>query len=219
MDEVYIREQHVVERYLQGKLGSDELATFEIYMLDHPEILDEVEYEKGMQEALNTAKNGLFGSMASYPSAGNEIAFFRSREYAIAATVLLTAALAFSGFQYRQLVGLREDVSRLRTPTQIAGDIWLEPMRGEREWVIESPPGTAPLVRADVSAMPADSYTVTLRGDGILWTQSEIRPDDERSIRLLLSGIPSGAYGLSIGADSSSAPVAEYRLLVRSSGR
>ena len=219
MDEAYIREQHVVERYLQGKLAGDELATFEIYMLDHPEILDEVEYERGLQEALNTAKDGLFGPVALHAPTRREIGFFRSREYVIAATVLLVGALVFSAFQYRQLVGLREDVSQLRTPIRIAGDIWLEPLRGEQEWVIESPPGTAPVVRADVSATPADSYTVTLQGDEFLWTRSEVEPDDEQSIRLLLSDIPAGAYGLSISTDSSSAPVVVYRLLVRGSGR
>ena len=211
MDEAYIREQHVVERYLQGKLVGDELATFEIYMLDHPEIIDEIEYERGLQEALNAAKDGLFGPVASRTSDRRETGFFRSREYAIAATVLLVGALVFSAFQYRQLVGLREGVSRLQTPTQIAGDIWLEPLRGGQEWVIESPPGTMPVVRADVSAAPADAYTVTLQGDEFRWTQFEIKADDEQSIRLLLSGVPPGAYELSISADSSSAPALPLR--------
>lgn len=42
MDIIYIKKEKVIERYLDKKLSDDELAQFEIYYLDNPEVLCEI---------------------------------------------------------------------------------------------------------------------------------------------------------------------------------
>jgi hypothetical protein len=43
MDISYIRKEQVIERYLDNKLSDKELKLFEIYFLEFPEILNEIE--------------------------------------------------------------------------------------------------------------------------------------------------------------------------------
>ncbi len=43
MDINYIRKEQVIERYLDNKLTDEELKLFEIYYLDYPEILNDIE--------------------------------------------------------------------------------------------------------------------------------------------------------------------------------
>ena len=40
MDRAYIDTNHLVDRYVQGKLSGTELDEFEIYMLEHPKVVE-----------------------------------------------------------------------------------------------------------------------------------------------------------------------------------
>ena len=55
MDKKYIAEHQLVDRYVQGRLSGDELSNFEVYLLDHPELLDDIEYADGMHSAFASA--------------------------------------------------------------------------------------------------------------------------------------------------------------------
>ncbi len=220
MDKTYIDDQQVVARYVQGKLTGEELNAFEIYMLDNPGIVDEIEYAKGMQESLESAKHELFGAEASQSLAPSHTGFWLSRKHATAATVLLAVTLTFSAYLYRQTGGLQDEIEALQNPISLVEDVWLEPVRSARARVIESRRGTALVLRVDISATQARSYSAEIRGNGgdYLWTQSDIRPDGEQSIRLLLSNLPPGEYRLFVTASDSAGsttPVDEYLLSLR----
>ena len=218
MDKAYIDEKHVIERYLQGKLAEDELSAFEIYMLDHPEIVDDVEYARGMQDALIGVKDELYANTPSPTLTQPPSGFWLGRQYALAATVLFAITLTISGLLYQRIGGLNDEIAELRRPVAVTDEIWLEPVRGGRERIVERSEGTALVLRVDVGAASADSYTAELRGEGtdFFWERSQIRPDDERSIRFVVSGLPSGNYRLAVSADDGvTAPFAEYRFLLQ----
>ena len=221
MDKAFIREHHVVERYLQGKLEGEELTAFEVYMLDHPEIVDDIEYARGMLEALVAAKEELIDDSAPQSRPAGRARFWLSREHALAATVLLGIAVVFSGYLYREIGDLTEEVATLRNPLPIADEVWLEPVRGARQRVIERRQGPALVLRIDVSATAATSYTATISDEqsDFFWSQPRIAPDDQGSIRLLVAGLPDGEYRLSVSADDDdgvSEPFAVYRFLLQS---
>lgn len=220
MDKTYIDTQQVVDRYVQGKLTDDELDMFEVYMLDHPETVDDVEYAKGMQKALANADDKLLSVEAMPPTAKSYTSFWLSRNYALAATVLLAVTVTFSAYLFQQVDGLRSDIAKLQQPAPITSEVWFEPVRGIPERVIERRKDTAFILRIDVSATPANAYTVTLHGDeiGVVWSQSQIDSDDEQSIPLVLSWLPAGGYRISVGVDDrteSTATIAEYRFVLR----
>lgn len=218
MDKAYISEHQLIARYVQGGLAGDELTTFEIYMLEHPEIVDDVEFERGMQDALSKTKNDLIPRPSSKPTATHRMRGWPSRPLAIAASLALAISATFSAYLFQMNSALRGEISSLRNPTVLAGEVWIEPIRGEREWVIEIRQGAATLLHVDVSAIPAMSYAVTLRGEenNVFWTRSGIRPDEEKTIGILLTQLSAGRYQLSIHSDDNVATaVSEYSLLLR----
>lgn len=218
MDKAYIGEHQLIARYVRGGLAGDDLATFEIYMLEHPEILDEIEFERGMQDALHRAGDKLVSNSPSMPVTVGRTRALATQPFAIAASLLAAVSLTFSVYVYTINSGLREEIASLSGPALLTAEVWIEPVRGEREWLIENRQGSAVLLRVDVSGTPATSYAVTLRGDqnGVVWNQSGIMPDEEQSIGLLLNRLPPGRYQLSIHVDGSDAvPVSEYSLLLQ----
>ncbi|MDT8397117.1 MAG: hypothetical protein RQ899_00675 [Pseudomonadales bacterium] len=51
MNEQYLNEHEVIHRYLVDKLPDDERDAFEVYLLEHPELLDEIEAARHIQNA------------------------------------------------------------------------------------------------------------------------------------------------------------------------
>lgn len=55
MDEQYLKEHHVIDRYLLGQLSDEEQLAFERYYFEHPEVLDEVALARSMQRGVVAA--------------------------------------------------------------------------------------------------------------------------------------------------------------------
>ena len=101
----------------------------------------------------------------------------------------------------------------------VVREVWLEPVRGSRDVVIEQGPNDALILRIDVRENDADTYTIRVVSDGTeyAWQESEITPDDKRSLTLLLPPVPTGAYRLTV-AGNAQMPFAEYRILMQRPG-
>lgn len=54
MDLKYIEANHVIERYLAGRLAPEQAEAFEVYCLEHPEVADELEYARVLKQNLQT---------------------------------------------------------------------------------------------------------------------------------------------------------------------
>ncbi len=216
MDRAYIDKHHLIDLYAQGRLGSNQLDEFEIYMLEHPEIVDEIEIAKGMQAAIGENTDSLSPDTTSaFSPKGNKRLIF-ARGYAIAATALLGMSAVYSTMLSIQVEELQSTVADLREPSLIAEELWFEPVRGEHAPAVRQIAGEATVIHIDVSSADAAHYVVELSNDtsGYRWRQSQVQADDEQLIRLVLPSLPPGNYSLSVASDSGSdnaEPFVRYR--------
>ena len=204
-------EQDIVRRYMRGTLMREELSDFEIYLLDHPEIVDDVERVRAIQDALARSRH------LSHLGSPYGHSLLRSK-YTIAAAAAMAVILILSVLQYRQVTQLRNLLPELTSPITGADEVWLKPMLGDRVRFLEKSPSRTPIIRVDVSSMPATDYDVALRSDATSWTMSGLTPDRQDSIRIVLSDLPAGEYELTVSADRPASPIgsiAVYQLSVR----
>lgn len=54
LDEHYIEQHDVIRRYHQNRLSEEELGGFEVYLIEHPELLRAVEEERILQQAFKS---------------------------------------------------------------------------------------------------------------------------------------------------------------------
>lgn len=77
MDRDYIDRHDVTHRYVHGGLSAEEMAEFEVFLMDHPDVLEQVQLEQVMRTGLRTqqqekpsAFSGRLGKwMWSWPTA------------------------------------------------------------------------------------------------------------------------------------------------------
>ena len=212
MDKAYIDENHVVDRYVQGKLDGEDLADFEIYMLDHPDILEEIEYAGGMQKSLVEARSSLFSGAISTPEAARRSRFLFGRKYAMAATVLLAVSVLYSASLYRHNDDLARDIAILGAPTPIAGEFVLETVRSTSNHVIRRSGEAALILRADAGFAISDSYTVDLTGDqsAFSWKRTNLTANSDNFISILVNDIPEDSYRLVIFSEKDQTQSAEH---------
>lgn len=98
MDDEYIIQNDIVKRYLHNKLTPEETVEFEEYMLNKPELLEQLELDSVMQEHLPTAlkdvKNATHNSnegwrLALWNVLSNKTLVHSAFSFAIGVTVVL----------------------------------------------------------------------------------------------------------------------------------
>jgi hypothetical protein len=146
MDEQYIREHDIVDRYLRNQLTEEEQDAFELYYFEHPRMLRELEVEKAMRDALRVAMGP--GSPGPGP-AGEHWSRRLLRVIASPAWALTTTAATAA-----LLVAFAAGWSRAPAPAiaPVVADLQLVRMRGAGD-------GVAPVITI------ADEGTVTLTVD------------------------------------------------------
>jgi hypothetical protein len=209
MDRAYIDQRQVIERYLRGTLAPDELSAFEIYMLDHPETVDDVEYARGLQEAM------IAGQSAWLPSGGvrsGRTGFWLGPRYAAAATVLLAVTGISALYQYQRNAALTAEIAQLGAPAVVANDVWLESMRGAQSVVIEKPPEQSLLLRIVVDPRTQGPYDVRIGGvdNAFRWSRSNVSADAENSVRVVARDLAFGRYQLTLTSQNPTRIATEY---------
>jgi hypothetical protein len=198
MDSAYVSQRQVVERYVRGTLTPEETEAFEIYMLEHPETAEDVEYERGLQEALAGAQDLLqpAGTAAGKPAGG----FWLRPSYAMAATVLLAVTAVASVSQWRINSRLTSEIDLLRAPAVLADEIRLESMRGAAPLIVESRPGQRLLLSVAVDADSRGPYALQLRSaDGAFaWNQADVEPGVDGTLRIAVRSLERGRYELTV---------------------
>jgi len=89
IDSAQIVSQGMVARYLAGQLSAEEIAEFETYMLEHPELLDEIDVARRLKLGLKSLREK--GEIEGLVN-GNAAAM-RNRYFAMAASVLVAVGL------------------------------------------------------------------------------------------------------------------------------
>lgn len=106
MDAKYIEQHNIIERYVLRQLDEQEQQDFELYYLEHPEVLDEIERVRALKSGLvelateestsiNQASSEVGGRRKAGSSLDSILAFLRSpvpltTSYALAAVLLGT---------------------------------------------------------------------------------------------------------------------------------
>lgn len=103
----YIEVHQIAERYLQGKLSESEEAEFEERFLGNPELLDELELAEKLQQGLQDV--AIVETLHKKARPGSRsTTFFRTPQYAAAATVFLFVSMAVSTVLYQRVERLSE---------------------------------------------------------------------------------------------------------------
>lgn len=101
MDMKHIENQLLIERYLQGRLSTEEEARFEEALVASPELLDQLEAAERLQGGLKDL-SAVEGVRVAERRQGGVSTVFASPRYALAASVLLAVSVVFGASMYRQ---------------------------------------------------------------------------------------------------------------------
>jgi len=212
LNRAYIDRENVVERYVQRKLDSDATAEFEIYMLDHPEIAEAVEYARGMQAGMNAAHSEFF--LAATPSTGRSKSAWTAYRYAVAAGVLLACMTLVTAFYYRRTQLLDSELVAARGPAVVSAEVWLEPMRGSAALIIEKQRDEAVVLRAVIDELAEAPFRIDVYGahGESVWTLTDVLPDAEPSVAVFARDLPYGIYKLVVTSEADGEIAADYAL-------
>jgi hypothetical protein len=220
------RDPDLVEHYLRHRLSPDDEAAFEARYLSDPELLDELELSEKLREGFqDVAKVDAFRQPARRRPA--LMSWFRTPQYAVAATVLLLISVAVSTALYRRIdTGSSVLMSGTFVKTQIvplmtvrsAGDPGpsISPAAGE-QLVFLIDPGPEPY--------PGFTATVSRRdlseGAEPVWRSEQLEPGYQGMLALAIPSarLPVGAYRVILEGepgtgDAGTAPVSELRFNV-----
>lgn len=225
MDRAHIDEHHVIDRYARGALSGSELEAFECYLLDHPEIIEDIEYAKAMHGAIERNAELLTGtgagSVTDMPTGSTGFLF--SRGYAMAATVLLAIAVPFGGFLLNESRQLRDQLQFLEQPAGVGSEIILEQTRGDSAVTFSFPADGALLLRVDVGPEEVGAYKVSIKNDsGYVWHGSGLAVDAMRLVSVVVPSLSPGTYSLAVATEPSavaSRTLVEYRFVVSEGAR
>lgn len=184
IDKAYIERFDVIHRYNQDRLNAEELEGFEIYILEHPEIIPVIEEEKLIQEAV-----GEQARLLKRP-----IPWFQGLA---AAAVLVLAVLVVAVFSDRPDYSLQEPVI-------------LETFRGNPDRAVQV--NGEPIVQFQIDVGPPElagdsEFTAALVApDGEeMFHASGLRADSEGWLRYVLEGQDeplSGNYEVRVSASA-----------------
>ena len=202
IDSAQVLSQRMVDRYCAGQLSPEETAEFEAYLLDHPELLNDVEVTRRLKLGLGSlrTKGELPSLVAGSPSRRNPF-------LAIAASVLLAAGLGWYFLQRGEvsspvfassLEAFRAD---LRAPDAIVEVMLIRARSGEP---VELEVPTTPhlyKVRVVTAMAAADvRYDIELRREPpaggasvLIQRANDVRPDPDGMLSIYLDPRAAGA--------------------------
>ena len=192
MDEKYIKEEMLVERYLEGKLTAEQVASFEEQFLSSDELLNELEAAERLGQGLHDV-SALENAHVTKKPASNVVSLFQSPRYAMAASFMLLGSLGVSSVLLQKNAHLSEFDSNQAVPTEI---IPLVSVRGVAGSDLNTLPlGDAPkqfVMMIDPGFESYSHYRTTVyrldpvKKPAMLWQVDEMLPGYEDMLALSL---------------------------------
>ena len=190
MDEKYIKEEMLVERYLEGKLTAEQVASFEEQFLSSDELLNELEAAERLGQGLHDM-SALENAHVTKKPTSNVVSLFQSPRYAMAASFMLLVSLGVSSVLLQKNAHLSEFDSNQAIPTEI---IPLVSVRGAAGNELNTLPlGDAPkqfVLMLDPGFEPYSHYRATVyqldtaKEPAMLWQVDEMLPGYEDMLAL-----------------------------------
>lgn len=201
MDKHYIDKNAVIDRYVMGKLSGEELEQFEIYMLDNPAIIADIEYATALQSTLQSKSE--LGSSTDESVKGKRSRYAsQQRLFATAATVLLVVTSALSVTLYQKNRSMSEQLARAQGLQAISSQLVLVSTRSDsmapEAWVdadlspilisLEVPPD-----------LGGETVTVSISGvdSNFFWQSEGAIVNSRYEVQLMMGGLPKGIYKIS----------------------
>ena len=158
MDLKQIQQEQLIERYVAGNLSAETKEAFELFMLDHPQVLEEVRLETLMRDALQGPARD---ALDEVPSAPHRRAY--APPLALAATLIIGIALGWV----------------MKAPTPPAGEavqmVRVGLTRNDDEIRVSVPPSPHQTMVLSIHVtdipMPEVQYAVRLSGHNVLIEQ------------------------------------------------
>lgn len=221
MDRQYIDDHHIVARYLADQLTEDERAAFEVYFLEHPEILREIEATARFKAGLAQlqASGELAALMKPTPW------YTQWRYLAVAAVVILIIGAVFYIPKPTRPV-MAASLAALSGPTTIGGSYTVLRRRGspfDAEVTLSALGAPIELRVLPEFAAPGASYRIALArvdDDNKKLRLAEIdhlSAGDDGMVAIYLDsrGIAPGDYEVTIANDAAAASDQTSRFLIR----
>jgi hypothetical protein len=228
IDPAQILSQRMVDRYCAGQLSPEETAEFEAYLLDHPELLDDIEVTRRLKLGLGSlrAKGELPGLV------GGKAGMSRNRMVAIAASVIVGAGIAWyfsrTAAVAPPILAATVDGFRgeLHAPDAIAEVMLIRSRSGDRVELEIPPVPRLYKVRIVADTRNADSrFDIELRresasgGSPVLVQRAvDVRPESDGMLSVYLDPRAAGAgsYLLRVlGHGSAQGSTGEYELTLK----
>ena len=225
MDERSIEEQNLVERYVTGRLSSEQAARFEEYLLGHPECAAQVRAAQRLHRGLEAvaAQEVVRTSLAL----GLWSRFLRSRAAMLVPLLVVAVAILPLTFQMRRVDHLEKSLEAARQP-QVNTPIFelscfrssdlgtpsphLLTLSPDPEWIVLALALPGPV---------RPSYRVELRDadERLVWEASDLRPDPLGRLVMTLPStlLPAADYEIRVAGstgDAEPVPVGRFALRV-----
>ena len=217
LDRDTIDQNHVVDRYVRGSLSDAEREQFEIYLLDHPEIVDELLYAKSMQETISTELQDPVPDRPVQEDSRQPGGFWLGRACTMAATVVFAMMFGYSAYLHTKMGTLMGDDANQSIPGPVSTILDLQPMRGGTDVGHVEVGGNSLVVTADVGYADSDSFSVVLTGvdSNYLWSKADFVADRNDRISMMFDALPQGIYRLSVISNSDGIETAAYTFFIQ----
>jgi len=190
MDEKYINENMLVERYLEGKLTAEQAASFEEQFLSSDELLNELEAAERLAQGLHDVSALENARMTEKPTS-NVVSLFQSPRYAMAASFMLLVSLGVSSVLLQKNTHLSEFGSNQAIATEIIPLVSVRGVAGSEMNTL--PLGETPkqfVLMIDPGFEPYSHYRATVyrlnpaKEPAMLWQVDEMLPGYEDMLAL-----------------------------------
>jgi hypothetical protein len=208
MDPERLLAEQIPERYVAGRLSPREVAEFEEYLLEHPEVLQTVEVAHQLKLGLRVLSDR--GTLAEMVQPKPP----QPRRWLMAAAVagLVLAGTVFTWLRQPTtplMASALKELGPMVRSVPLAGEYMLVRTRSSELLEIPRPRVTAPIqIKVETLSAASAGFAVTLmQGEALISriTDAAPEPDGMLTVFLDLSALPEGDYILRVSDGSSTA--------------
>ncbi|MEO0575296.1 MAG: hypothetical protein AAF004_07525 [Pseudomonadota bacterium] len=197
MDQSYIDQNNVIERYAKGTLSDEELEQFEIYLMDHPSLLVDIEIAEQLPEALTDVLEAPGSEpVSAIPTAG-------WNQLSLAASLLCVVALASSVVLYQSNQDLREALADSNSVRAVSSQYFLTATRSNtapQSFTVSQGTSLLSIEVPPEFAGPTLTVTITGQDSDFEWTSDDVFVDAAYQISVLLGSLSVGTYRIVVAA-------------------
>ncbi|MEM9173113.1 MAG: hypothetical protein AAGA84_10450 [Pseudomonadota bacterium] len=213
MDKTYIEQNNVIERYALDKLTGDELEQFELYLLDHPELLTDIALSEAIAEAL---PQDLLANPSAPTTSANHAGW---RSFSLAASVLIVALSAVSLNLYQDNASLRDSADRSLSVAAIQSQIIIETTRSldTNPITIDAAAGPTLLsieVPDDFAGQELAIKISSVEG-ALNWRSGALQLNSRYRLETVFDGLPAGRYSLEFISAAESTRILDFLIDIR----